>query len=106
MSEGKASVFSKSNTDIGKFKINGKTVFFRIPVKDYSHLKLTTSKTTFVGPNLMAVAMEFLEKLTKMDVVERAFAIFNAPAYYLIQDYPTFKRNRAEKQLYVIKNYH
>ena len=31
---------------------------------------------------------------------------FNAPAYYLIQDYPTFKRNRAEKQLHIIKIYH
>ena len=75
-SNGLKSLWSMKSNEIGRFhegKLPYRDIVFRYPIRPEANLQPKGSKATYINPNLVPVAIERIEKLLSIGIIERGY---------------------------------
>ena len=98
---GLKSLWSMSSNEIGRFHEGQppyRDIVFRYPIKPDSNLQPKGSKSAFLNPTLIPVAIEMIERLLSIGVIERGYTLFAAPTHFIPKPRPELSLQEFIKQ--------
>ena len=89
--DGLTSLWSMNSNEIGSFHERVKPyrpIVFKYPIRQGADLLPKGSKACFVSPQITPVAIQMIEKLLSMDIIERGYCLFAAPTHFIPKTRP------------------
>ena len=89
--DGLTSLWSMNSNEIGSFHEHVKPyrpIVFKYPIREGADLLPKGSKACFVSPQITPVAIQMIEKLLSMSIIERGYCLFAAPTHYIPKTRP------------------
>ena len=69
-------------------KLPYRDTVFRYPIRPGANLQPKGSKAAYINPNLVPVAIEMIEKLLSIRIIERRYTLFAAPTHFIQKTRP------------------